>query len=94
MLPGIVEDTLIEELQAGYDAAKEKVKTLFLSLIGDVIVDTIRQRKMDSLLIRNIGAFTRSDTIMDALTPRVAGCLSLISPMTTHVQRHINKIEE
>lgn len=68
MLTELVLDTRIKTRQVRYDAAKEEVKTLLFSLVGEATVDIILLGEMDSLMLGNIEALTKSDSFMDALT--------------------------
>lgn len=66
-VPVLLEGNLIEALQVGYVVAKEGVNFLF-NMVGEVIIDTTQQGKMDSRLMRNIETLTRSDRFLDAIT--------------------------
>lgn len=68
-LAELVEDKLVEAPQALYDASKEGVKTPLFNLF----VDIVQQGKMDSMVMRNIGALIQSDRNMDALSGQIAG---------------------
>lgn len=88
-------DTLIEAQQVGYGAFNEEVNAYSIYLEKELIVDIIQPGGyMDSLLIRNIESFIKSDWSRYELTRRVARCQLLIAPMTGHVERFLNKIED
>lgn len=72
VLTELVKDTLIEMLQVVYDGTQEVVNSPLFILMGEVIVDMIQKGKVDSLLMRNIGALTQSDWIMASPTRQVA----------------------
>lgn len=74
LLTRLVEDTIIEALQVAYEADKETVKTPLLNLVRNVIVETIQQEKMGSVLMRNIEALTLSDGLLAPLARRASGC--------------------
>lgn len=69
----MVEDELIDSLQVGYDVAKKEVETPLLRLVREVIATIIIQRKMDSLLSRNVHIPTQYVRIIDALQQQVFG---------------------
>lgn len=71
---GLVRDMLIEALQVGNDTTKDVEKTGLINLVGIVIVDTVQQRKISSLLVRSNEVLTQSDRFTNAMTRRVAGC--------------------
>lgn len=54
-------------LHVGYDAAKERVRTLLINLAGEDIDNVIQKGKVDSLLIRNNEALTQSDKFINEL---------------------------
>lgn len=91
VLTGLVEDTGIERIQVGYDAARERVKTCCLMLVGEANGNIIHQEKMNELLMRIIEALSQSDRFVDTLVRRVVGCYSLIIPITAHVKCLINR---
>lgn len=93
LLTRLVEDTIIKVLQVGYDSAKERVKPFLFNLVGEFIADIMQQRKMKSLLMKNIEALTKSDRYMKSLKRRVVEWQSLITPMMAYVKCHVNKIE-
>lgn len=70
------------------------MKTDFLKLVKEVIVEIPPQGKMHSLLMMNTESLTQSDNSMYAFTRRVAGCQMLITPITGHVKHHTGKIQE
>lgn len=94
VLTGLVEDKLSDTLLVGYDHAKEGVNNPLLNMLGEVIVDTINQGKMDLMLLRSIDNITQSERSNDALAQQVAGCQSLVMPITMHVECYMNKVEE
>lgn len=73
LLAGTVEDTLISALPFGYDHPKKGVNTPSLNLKVEVIVDTVQQKIIDSLLMHNIKALIQPDRFMDALMRQVSG---------------------
>lgn len=66
------EDKFINAQQAVQNAGKEGVESLLFNLVRKVIVEIIQQGKMHSQLMRRIDTLTRSERIMEALTPQVA----------------------
>lgn len=70
---------------------QRKSKDSFFNHAEEVIPDIIQQGNTDSRLMWNIEALTHADRFIDELTRRVAGCLLLITLMTVHLKRHINK---
>lgn len=63
-------------------------------MVGEFIVDIIKQGKIEKLLMKNTNALTPSDRDMGTSMRQVAGCQLLITPMTAHVNCHIEKIAE
>lgn len=55
-------------------------------------MDNIRQRKMDSLLMRNIGALAQIKRLMDMR--QIADCQSLTTPLMVHIMCPADNIEE
>lgn len=90
----LVEDRLIETPQVGTDATKEGVETLFLNVVGEVMVDMILQGRMDTLLINSIELLPQSERFMDALMQRVVGYQSTIMVITAHVNCQVYMIEK
>lgn len=77
----------------GYDAGKEGLKTPCSSLVGEVIVDIVYQRKIDWLLMRSIETLIQYERLLNILMSGVAGCQLVIPPMTVHMKPHINRTE-
>lgn len=92
LLTDLIEHKLNDALQVGYDASKENVKTPLFYLVGKIIFDIILHRKMGSVLRMNVEALAPSVRSMYDLMQRVVRCKSMITPMTTQIERHMNKI--
>lgn len=91
-IAGKVKEKMFETPQFSYAAVEEGVKTPLTNLEEESLVHIFQQGRMDSVLMRNTQGLTQSDLSMDALTRQVGGWWSLITPVTVHLQHHINKI--
>lgn len=67
LLKGMVQNTVIEAKKVGYHGSRENLVPLG-SLVGEIIVDIIQKRKMDSLLVVNTKSLIESNWFMDILT--------------------------
>lgn len=72
LLPELVEDRLVNELQVKYYFIKEEIKNPLYNLTRKANADVIHQVKVDSILIRNMEALAQSDRAIGALSELVA----------------------
>lgn len=54
LLKGLVGDRLIKSLPVIYDTVMEVEKSLLFSVVAEVLIEAIKQGKMDSLLVRKL----------------------------------------
>lgn len=81
----IVEDSLNDVCQVGYNAAKEQVKTPFLNLVEEIPVHIVQKGQLDPLRVINVEVLAESERFIEALTESVVSRQSLFKPIAAHV---------
>lgn len=87
LLTGIVNEKIERAFARGYNIQKEGMKTPIRNMVKGVLIDVIEQRRLETLLIRNVDKFASSARFMDALMGRVVGNKSLGTMITPFVKR-------
>lgn len=91
---GLVADKLIDSLQVGYDATEEGIKTSRLNVVGELIVEIIKQVKMDSKLMGNIEAFIKPERYLDALAQQMVNARRWSSQWKCVKSKASHKLDE